>query len=639
MRSLVSIDNGGTFTDICVFSENQVTHAKSLTTPYDLTKCLLDVLAEASSKMYGPSDLTRLVNDTEFLRYSTTAGTNALVQRSGARLGLIVAKGAPLSDLRSNEVERELFTTLVGERHLSIDVSKGQLDASITDAVNYLVEFGARPLVVSLESAEQEDRAKSAILASFPRHLLGSVPIQYSFDLINDENWQRRTWTALVNAFLHPTMERFLYNAERELRQHRTRRPLLIYGNDGSSSRVAKTVAIKTYGSGPRGGLEAAAATAQHYGLERVVTMDIGGTTTDVSVLDWGLIQEADAGQLDGISVSFPASEVFSSGVGGSSVFYVEDSTIHVGPRSVGAVPGPACFGRGGEEPTITDVYLLMGILEPSTYFGGSLTLDEQRAREAIQTRIVEPLGIGFDEALLAMEHAYQARLATAVGGALSNGGPPATLLAYGGAGPMNACGAAEILGIDEIYIPRFAAVFSAFGVGFSDISHRYRVTVSGGDGSEMQEKLDKLRHRAERDMFAEGFELGDCKLVATVQLSSGKKLDIDFDDELVKLEPGQHWLDLTATKAIPHYEYLSENGSSTKPIPDPIRAQSVLVASGKREDVPVARLDDLKPNMHGAGPLLIEDDYFTARILDGWEFRITMNQDIHLQRTTRREP
>jgi N-methylhydantoinase A/oxoprolinase/acetone carboxylase beta subunit len=636
MRNLVSIDNGGTFTDICVINESQVTHAKSLTTPHDLTKCLFDALTEASLRFYGENDVKRLVNETEFLRYSTTAGTNALVQRSGARLGLVFSSDASVGDLFATEVERDLFATLVQDRHVSVDVSNAEFDATITDAVNHLVELGATPLVVALDSPASEQRVKSAIVARFPRHLLGSLPVQYSYDLIDDGDWTRRTWSALVNAFLHPTMERFLYHAERQLRQYRTRRPLLIYGNDGSSSRVAKTVAIKTYGSGPRGGLEAAAAIARHYGIERVVTIDIGGTTTDVSILDDGIIRETDPGQLDGVTVSFRASDVLSSGVGGSSVFSVTNGVIQVGPRSVGAVPGPACFGRGGSEPTITDVYLLMGILEPDTYFGGSLVLDKERANAAVQEHVGDPLGLTLDDALLAMDLAYRVKLADAVAMVLHEG-EVATLLAFGGAGPMNACGVAEALGITDVVIPRLAAVFSAFGVGFSDISHRYRVTVTGGDDGDLREKLCSITYRAERDMFAEGFDLEDCQLEAVVRLSDGKEISLALNGDLEQLDDGQHWLDLTVTKKIPHYEYPAAGSSGRRSVPKSERTQSVLAGPGVWESVPVLRLDELEPEMFGVGPLLIEDAYFTTRIQKGWEFSITTSQDIRLHHTTGR--
>jgi len=130
-------------------------------------------------------------------------------------------------------------------------------------------------------------------------------PVLYSHELVEDPDDRRRTWSALLNAFLHPTMEQFLYNAEHGLREHRTRRPMLVYSNDGSSTRVAKTVALKTYGSGPRGGLEAAAALAGHYGLDRVLSMDIGGTTTDVAWLESGLVPEIDPGDISGVPVSF----------------------------------------------------------------------------------------------------------------------------------------------------------------------------------------------------------------------------------------------------------------------------------------------------------------------------------------------
>ncbi len=633
MAHLVSIDNGGTFTDVCVIGNSEVIHAKSLTTPYDLTKCFFDVLTEASRKLYGSADLTRLLHETEYIRYSTTAGTNAMVERIGPRLGLIVRKGWSADSLQSSPTERDVFNTFVEDRIAEVDASDdASLDRTVIDAVNALVAEGTAYLVVSLDGPggpADEIRVKRAILRRFPRHLLGVIPVLYSYELVEDGDDRRRTWSALVNAFLHPTMESFLYNSENQLRKERIRRPLLVFGNDGSSTRVAKTTAIKTHGSGPRGGLQGAAALAAEYDLSRVVTLDVGGTTTDVALIEDGRIPEKDPGETAGVPVSFRIGDVESSGVGGSSVFSVVDGSIRVGPKSVGAVPGPACFGRGGTDPTITDAYLLMGILDASSYFGGTLSLDAQRAATAITEKIADPLGLKLEDALVAMEEAYNSRIAAAVTRHTEEG-DGTTLLAFGGAGPMNACGIAEAAGIKEVLVPQLAAVLSAFGISFSDISHSYRVALSKATANVVNDKLTVLRHRAERDMYAEGFEFADCRLEAWLR-SDEKTAAIPVPEGGMdsKASAGDaRWLDLTVTKPIRHFEFSAKDGVVGNGAPAPSGHRSVLVAGAKVE-VPVLRLSDLKPGAKGDGPVLIEDDYFTCRVQDGWGFAVTANQDI----------
>jgi len=637
VRNLVSIDNGGTFTDICLVREGRIFHGKSLTTPYDLATCFFEALKEGSRAAYGGEDLPRLLHETDYLRYSTTAGTNAVVQGIGPSLGLVVRRGWDVALLHPRESERRLLDDLVGDRVMEIDTSDDALlDRSVVAAVSALGSIGAEHLVISLDGPDghaDEARVKEVVLRRFPRHLLGATPVLYSHELVEDPDDRRRTWSALLNAFLHPTMEQFLYNAEHGLREHRTRRPMLVYSNDGSSTRVAKTVALKTYGSGPRGGLEAAAALAGHYGLDRVLSMDIGGTTTDVAWLESGLVPEIDPGDISGVPVSFRIVDVTSSGVGGSSVLSVEGDTIQVGPESVGAVPGPACFARGGTEPTITDAYLVMGVLDGSSYFDGGLALDEDRAVAVITEKIARPLGLELDASLINLERAYDSKIAGLLAEQVAEVADVA-LLAFGGAGPMSACGVAEAAGIAEVIVPKQAAVFSAFGISFSDISHSYRTTVAPATTDSLHAKIAALRLRAERDMFAEGYDIADCGMEAWMTQDDGPSIPIGIDAVAGRQElpPDATRLQLRVTRTIPHFALKDELASTRSTPPAPVRTRSVLGADLARTDVPVFQLEDLIPGTSGQGPALIEDKYFTCRVRDGWQFDITSGQDIRLR-------
>lgn len=652
MGLLISIDNGGTLTDACVISGAKVFHAKTLTTPHDLTQCFVEVLRQVSTRIYGEPKLAALLEEVDYIRYSTTQGTNAVVQRKGPRLGLIVRKGQDREALVRNGDERELLQALVGDRVAQLDLAQDDetLESSVIGIVNELMSRGANRLVVSLggdKLDEDESRIKRLALLRYPRHLLGAVPILYSHQLSDDRDDARRTWSSLLNAFLHPAMERFLYNAEAVLREHRTRNPLLIFCNDGTSSRVAKTVALKTWGSGPRGGMEGAKALARHYGRKTVVTMDIGGTTTDVGVVEGGVVREQSRGKLEDVQISFPLCEVESLGAGGSSIFRVADGAIRVGPESVGGAPGPACFGYGGKEATITDAYLLLGILDGDSYFGGALKLDMERARAAVTENIAKPLGVSLDEALLKMEQAYVDKIGAAMSH-LASRPDQTTLLAFGGAGPMSACKVAERLGVSEIIVPRMAAVFSAFGIGFSDIAHSYDSALHEDGDDAVAKLMAQLMQRARRDMYAEGFELADCALEKSISFTSKGENGTQKLNGQLKLPDGlRHAKDLRvqlrATKEIPHFTLSSAatpagaqaQATRTRTLRLPVKPNkpSSLAAT----ELPLFRHEELEAGQWGGGPAIIEEEYFTCCVPEGWRFLVNDNHDLILNKQTKK--
>lgn len=275
---LINIDNGGTLTDICVMDGDQIIRTKTLTTPHDLSQCLFDGLRKASEAVYGKEDLETLLLSTAAIRYSTTQGTNALVERKGPRLGLVAGGALAVEQVRSAEGATDLFDAVIGSR--AAVLSDESPEADVVRAVGELAAAGANRIVVSIggpQREEVEQRLKRKLLRSFPPHLLGALPILYAHEVADDASDVRRTWTALFNAFLHPAMERFLYSAEQKLRDARAQSPLLVFRNDGYAGRVAKTIALKTYSSGPRGGMEGARVLAAHYGLKHLLSMDIGG--------------------------------------------------------------------------------------------------------------------------------------------------------------------------------------------------------------------------------------------------------------------------------------------------------------------------------------------------------------------------
>ena len=643
MALQLNVDNGGTLTDICIMAGSAVTKTKVLTTPYDLSKCFFEGLQKASGVLYGEADVKRLLEEAELIRYSTTQGTNAICERKGPRLGLILNEAERDLPKRLAAHDPELFAALVGDRVIWLETAQvmgPEADIDVVKAINSLTAMGAKRLVVSFDGPgfpSVEERFKRVALRKFPRHLLGAVPILYGSDLITDKDAERRTWTALINSFLHPSMEAFLYNAENRLREFRMKNPLLIFRNDGDASRVAKTIAIKTYSSGPRGGMEGVKAFSKLYGFADSVSIDIGGTTTDIGQYLNGTVAQTRHGHVEGISVSFPLCEIMSAGAGGSSIFRVEDATLTIGPDSVGAVPGPACFGRGGKEATMTDASLLCGLLDPKSYFGGGMGLDAERAAAAITANVATPLGLDLDAALVEMERAYEQKIADELR-RVTTLSRDTVMIAFGGAGPMNACGIAEKAGLTRVAIPQMAAVFSAYGIGSCDISQRYVVSLDSHSVQELRDKLETLKAKAERDMFAEGCAKGsyavEARLVATHVDGrvSAKALGEDPAFPPAFHEAGAIELELSAVKSLRDGHSGHAAFAAAQPA-RPAASRTILTTTHGRIPVPVYRLADMKPGDHAAGPAVVEEDYFTCRIPAGWRFVVSEAGDIMLNR------
>ena len=641
MSLQINIDNGGTLTDICILSDDQVRKTKVLTTPYDLSKCFFEGLTKASGVLYGAPDVKRLLEEVDLIRYSTTQGTNAICERKGPRLGLILAADAHALPSRLAAHDPDVFEAVVGDRIAFLDaavIDGEEADVEVVKAINRLTAAGANRLVVSFGGPDfqaLENRFRLVALRKYPRHLLGAVPILYGSDLTTDTDDERRTWTALINSFLHPSMEAFLYNAENRLRAYRTKNPLLIFRNDGDASRVAKTIAIKTYSSGPRGGMEGVKAFSRRYGFTDAVSIDVGGTTTDIGQYSDGTVAEVRRGHVEGISVSFPLCEILSAGAGGSSIFKVVDGRVVIGPESVGAVPGPASFGRGGREATITDASLLIGLFDPASYFGGGMGLDMDRAAAAVTANVATPLGLDLDDALLRMEFAYEEKIAAELHH-FTKISDETVMLAFGGAGPLNACGVAEKAGIRRVAIPQMAAVFSAYGIGSCDISQRYAVTLS--DPAALAATLADLKVKAARDMFAEGCAEGtytvEARLVADFG-EAGTQVHVLGDQPQVPAAFSGARAVEVEVKAV---KSLRDGGEGTASFAPRASASAhgkrhVLIRERGRIDVPVYRLAELSGGDFASGPAILEEDYFTCRVPQGWQFVISDAGDVLLSR------
>ena len=637
VQKLINIDNGGTLTDLCIIDGEKIYRTKTITTPHDLSQCIFDGLKKASALIYGEVDLQSLLLSTEAIRYSTTQGTNALVERKGPRIGLLLGGGLSAKSLQGDESAKDLFQAIVGNRYVELDnaIPSEGIASEAIKAVNALAAAGANRIVISFSGSNRianEANIKRHLLHAFPPHLLGALPLLYASEIAEDSSDLRRTWTAVCNSFLHPAMEKFLYNAEHKLREEHTQSPLLIFRNDGNAGRVSRTIALKTYSSGPRGGMEGAKALARHYQFKKLLSMDIGGTTTDIGIIEDDVIRSTLRGRVENVETSFPLCDVVSSGVGGSSIIKVVDGQIKVGPESVGSTPGPACFGLGGKLATITDAFLLMGLLDPSSFFGGDLKLDIDRAKTAITEAIAVPLGVDLQSAIHEMEKAWVHKIAESIT-RYADVKEDMTLAAFGGGGPLVACKVAEAININEIIIPSLAAVFSAFGIGFSDIGHTFLQKLEDINQASINLARVKIKEIASRGMFSEGTTIENCKLEEWIEICTNdviKSYALGSSGIPKKLTAGETAaLYLKSTKAVPHpvlkgsFKEKSASALSTS-------TRKVLI-DGSHQDLPLYLVEQQVGAVKAMGPAILEESFFTCRVDKGWSFFINNSGDILL--------
>ncbi|MGP0033453.1 MAG: hydantoinase/oxoprolinase family protein [Solirubrobacteraceae bacterium] len=537
----MSIDTGGTFTDGFVSDGERTAQVKVDTTPQDLT-IGFQACIEAGAAAVG-HDLAGFLGALSRIHFSSTIATNTIVERRGAGVGLIVTRGAEStlygSDAQARALGSLLDLDLVRGVPEEVDSAGATIaaprESDLEAAVRELLERGVRLLVVSFANAHlnqaNELLARDMIDRSYPRHYLGAVPLMVGSRVSLAPDDHGRTATAVVNAYLHPNLVRTLYLAEDRARAGGLTRPLLIVCTDGSTSRVAKTRAIDTYDSGPTAGVLGAGYVARALGAENVCTFDVGGTTTDVSLLSGGAVPASQLTEVGELVIPHPSVPLRSFGLGGGSLIVLDaEGELRVGPRSAGASPGPACFGLGGDALTPTDVWLLLGYLAPGEFLGGRRKLDPEPAR-AVATALAEDLGTTIEDALLKAKAAIRRELSEhlrawaahhpALGASDS---ASRWLFSYGGGGGLLCVEAAEALGIHRVVVFPHSSVFSAFGAGLLPIAHSYQTVVpAGAEDSAIGAAVARLADNARRDLRAEGVGALD-RVNATLALGPDRR-------------------------------------------------------------------------------------------------------------------
>ena len=642
MGYTIDIDTGGTFTDGFVAGQGIARAVKTPTTPHDLTECFLNCIKAGAEAVDMPVE--RLLAQTDVIRFASTVGTNALIERNGAKIGLILSQGggdlAPLAEGEAHGiVEPDMLAEIAPDTPLEGVLGRAQ----------ELIDAGAQCLVVALDGSEtdpaRERAVRETIKREYPRDFLGSIPVFLSSDITVRDGYGERINSAVVSAYSHSRLARLLYKAEQELRGLRYRGPFLIGHNDGAVARVAKTRAISTYNSGPAAGLVGARAVAALYGESDVISADMGGTSFDIGLVSDGRLEVALRPEIEGYRTNVPMTEVRALGAGGGSIAGVAEGRLFVGPRSAGAMPGPACFGLGGTEPTVTDANLVLGRIDPNNFLGGARKLDAAKAREAVERVLAAPLGLSVEAAAFAVIAEVDREVGRAIAGLKAQAvGDSPLLTVYGGAGPLHACRVAQTGGLTKIAITPYSAVFSAFSSSLMDVGHGYLRAVNAGPDdpalrATVQGAVRDMHGAALRDMRGEGFDTASLswKMDALLRRADGSegRVRVDVTDPLsveahgtlheAILEQVPDAAEMSAvglfvSAPVPHFRFEEQPETDRVVTSAQTGSRDVVTgADGARETVPVFDLDRMAPGHALDGPAILESAKTTVWVAPGW--------------------
>ncbi|MEE2996933.1 MAG: hydantoinase/oxoprolinase family protein [Pseudomonadota bacterium] len=563
----IGCDIGGTFTDIVAKLADGTLHIRKVaSTPNDPGQAVVDGLAGLLK------DLGANFGDVHEIVHGTTVGSNTILQKSGARTGLITTKGfrdvleiGRIRTPRMFDLSWEKPEPLVPRRHrLEVGERMGAdgkpVQSLPTDEViaagRMLLDEGVESVAIcyinSCINSEHERSTVEILEQNFPELLVTA-----SCDVLPEMKEYERTSTTVVNAYLLSEMRRYLANLTRNLSEAGMTAPLLVVASSGGMMRVetASDIPVFAVGSGPAGGVMGAARLGQDNGHENAIAFDMGGTTAKASIIEDGEpIVTAEYEFRDGIStpsrfikgggymLKVPAIDIAEVGAGGGSIAWIDDGgLLQVGPASAGADPGPACYGRGNDRPTVTDTNFVLGYLNPNGLVGGGLGIDRRLSEKAIMDKVGTPLGLDVVQAAAGIRKIANVAMARAIRSVtVERGRDPRdmALMAFGGSGPVHAVEVAGLLGIRKVIVPAMSGVFSSVGMLASDVEHNFVRTLlqpfARLDASQFREVTTRLREDGIGRLSADGFA------ESQIQLSFGADVRyLGQSSELtVRMEP-----------------------------------------------------------------------------------------------------
>lgn len=564
-RWRVGFDIGGTFTDFILYDgeKSEVTLHKALTTPHDPSKAALEGLTELlAMRELAFADISEMV-------HGTTLVTNAVIERKGARLGLMTTQG--FRDILEMGTEQrydiyDLFVAFpnpLAPRNLRLEVieridARGEVitpldPASVETAARSLKAAGCAAIAVSfLHSYANPVHERQA--AAIVRKLYPEMAISLSSDVVAEMGEFQRTVTTCANAYVQPLMARYLEKMEGELRALGFAGELRLMHSAGGlvSLETARAFPIRLLESGPAGGGLATALFGQLAGKKDVISFDMGGTTAKACMIEDGRAEIApmmEAARVhrftkgSGLPIKSPVIEMIEIGAGGGSIAAIDEvGLLKVGPHSAGSDPGPACYGMGGTQPTVTDANLVLGYYDPGFFLGGRMSLDLEAARRAVKT-VAEPLGLEIEQAALGIHKVVVESMAAAARVHLvEKGNDPRkyAMVGFGGAGPAHAADVARAMGVREVIIPPASGAASALGflaapLSFEDVRSRRIEFREGFDAAAINEILLELEAEGRRHLKDAGVPADRI----TVERSADMRLVGQMHDISVPLPAG----------------------------------------------------------------------------------------------------
>ena len=525
----IGIDVGGTFTDFVVAAEGERPRFfKTQSTPDDPSLGVMNGLQQAADSC-GLS-LDQLLGETDLVIHGSTVATNTLVERKGARVGLVTTDGfrdllemreglkEDRYNLRMKQVEPLAARYLragVPERVRANGAVERPLDESaLVESLEYLVDEGAEALAVcflfSYLNPAHEKQAWEKIRSLFP-----DVYTSLSHEVIPQIKEFDRLSTTVINSYVGPVFSRYLAHLGERFEAYPRLRDVLIMQSNGGVASIGDSsqMAVRAILSGPAGGVSAAAYLGQLLEEPKIIAFDMGGTSTDISLIENGVPHIANEKFEAGWKIAAPMIDIHTLGAGGGSIARVDEGGIlHVGPDSAGAEPGPACYGRGGVRPTVTDASLALGYLDPANFLGGRASIDLSAAERALANDVASPLGLTTAEAAYGV---YKVVCTTMAEGirlmSVQRGVDPRefTIMGFGGASGLHASEVARQLQVEKVYIPASAPVLSAYGMLNTDIKYdffrSYPVSLDRIDLSELRAILDELGEQGREKLSTQG--------------------------------------------------------------------------------------------------------------------------------------
>ena len=669
------VDVGGTFTDIVLLGSDGTLHTKKISSS---AENYAQAIVEGLTEVFRETGLAGSAIDE--IRHGTTVASNAILEHRGARTGLITTKGfRDVLEIRTLRMPRmydigwtkpaplveRYLRQVVDERINATGAVERPLDRRDAErAVDALLAENVEAIAVCLLHSFTNP-AHEALLGDIIRRKAPRLPLSLSSEVLPEIKEYERTSTTVVNAYVMPIVATYLRALRKRLDEAGVHaRVLLMQSNGGlTTDAAAARLPMHIIESGPAGGVVGAQALARAKQLPKIITFDMGGTTAKAAIVEDGEVTRAaeysvGAGIMigsrlltgAGYTLKVPAIDLAEVGAGGGSLVWIDAAgALQIGPESAGAHPGPVCYDTGGVTPTVTDANLILGYLNPAHLVGGALKLNAEKARRAFAEKIAAPLKMELERAaygahLIAASNMIRAIKAVST----ERGRDPRefALFAFGGNGPVFACGMAQALGIKRIVVPPSAGLFSSFGLLYADVEHHYSRTfrrlLRKSDLHEIETAWDALAMQALEQLAASGFSGERARLrrsaalhyhgqtyELTVQLPDGP---VDFawleeafgkehektyghragEDEPVELVSiqvvGQG---LRAGPSVPE----RVRPSRPEPAPPPPRRAYFGAESGWME-TPVLRRSDLsKPK---SGPMIIEEYDATCVIAPG---------------------